>query len=784
MKPLFLTMLAVLSAVSLRAQAPEFPFRDPSLPQEQRIDDLLSRLTLQEKIDMMQNGSKGVERLGLPDYNWWNEALHGVARAGVATVFPQAIGMAATFDPEEHLRTFTTISDEARAKYNEAIRNGEHRQYYGLSFWTPNINIFRDPRWGRGQETYGEDPYLTSVMGMAAVNGLQGDNPDYYKSHACAKHYAVHSGPESLRHSFNAVVSLRDLWETYLPAFEALVTEADVREVMGAYNRYDGEPCCSNDALLVDILRDRWNYQGMVVSDCGAISDFYRKGAHETHADAPSASADAVITGTDVECGSSYKTLTEAVEKGFITEADIDIAMRRIIRGWIELGMLDYADLTPWKDIPYSIVASKEHAKQALDVARKSMVLLKNDGVLPLKPGSVKKIAVLGPNAADSTMMLGNYNGDPTHVVTILDGIKAAYPNAEVTYERGCDLVEGFVAVPRAPRAGMNMSAQRQQGGQGSQSQGNTEWMGIPAQGAPQQQAQPRPRVVIPQPIISDNYTPDALEALASRAAESDVIIFVGGISPAVEGEELRLSLEGFAGGDRERIELPEIQSRVLKALHATGKPVIFVLCTGSAIALEQNEGDYDALITAWYGGQEGGTAVADVISGAYNPSGRLPITFYKSTAQLPDFLDYSMKGRTYRYMTEDPLYPFGFGLSYTNYYFSKPVLSSNTVRNGSTVRVRVNVLNGGQMDGSEAVQVYVKRLGDPNAPVKALKGLKMVNIKAGETKTVDIDLPASAFEYYDSVADGLVCKSGSYQILVGGSSADKDLQSVNLTIQ
>ncbi len=777
-------MLAVLSAVSLRAQAPEFPFRDPSLPQEQRIDDLLSRLTLQEKIDMMQNGSKGVERLGLPDYNWWNEALHGVARAGVATVFPQAIGMAATFDPEEHLRTFTTISDEARAKYNEAIRNGEHRQYYGLSFWTPNINIFRDPRWGRGQETYGEDPYLTSVMGMAAVNGLQGDNPDYYKSHACAKHYAVHSGPESLRHSFNAVVSLRDLWETYLPAFEALVTEADVREVMGAYNRYDGEPCCSNDALLVDILRDRWNYQGMVVSDCGAISDFYRKGAHETHADAPSASADAVITGTDVECGSSYKTLTEAVEKGFITEADIDIAMRRIIRGWIELGMLDYADLTPWKDIPYSIVASKEHAKQALDVARKSMVLLKNDGVLPLKPGSVKKIAVLGPNAADSTMMLGNYNGDPTHVVTILDGIKAAYPNAEVTYERGCDLVEGFVAVPRAPRAGMNMSAQRQQGGQGSQSQGNTEWMGIPAQGAPQQQAQPRPRVVIPQPIISDNYTPDALEALASRAAESDVIIFVGGISPAVEGEELRLSLEGFAGGDRERIELPEIQSRVLKALHATGKPVIFVLCTGSAIALEQNEGDYDALITAWYGGQEGGTAVADVISGAYNPSGRLPITFYKSTAQLPDFLDYSMKGRTYRYMTEDPLYPFGFGLSYTNYYFSKPVLSSNTVRNGSTVRVRVNVLNGGQMDGSEAVQVYVKRLGDPNAPVKALKGLKMVNIKAGETKTVDIDLPASAFEYYDSVADGLVCKSGSYQILVGGSSADKDLQSVNLTIQ
>jgi len=782
MKHFLLTTLAVLSAFTLKAQTPEYPFRDPSLPQEQRIDDLISRLTLQEKIDMMQNGSKGVERLGIPDYNWWNEALHGVARAGVATVFPQAIGMAATFDPEEHLRTFTTISDEARAKYNEAIRNGQHRQYYGLSFWTPNINIFRDPRWGRGQETYGEDPYLTSVMGMAAVNGLQGDDPNYYKSHACAKHYAVHSGPESLRHSFDAKVSLRDLWETYLPAFEALVTKADVREVMGAYNRYDGEPCCSSDALLVDILRDRWNYQGMVVSDCGAISDFYRKGAHETHPDAASASADAVITGTDVECGSSYRTLTEAVEKGIITEADIDVAMRRIVRGWIELGMLDYADLTPWKDIPYSIVASKQHAQQALEVARKSMVLLKNDGVLPLKPGSVKKIAVLGPNAADSTMMLGNYNGDPTHVVTILEGIQAAYPNAEVTYERGCDLVEGFVAVPRAPRAGMNMAAQRPP--QGGQPQGNTEWMGIPAQGAGQAPAQPRPQVVIPQPIISDNYTPDALEALASRAAESDVIVFVGGISPAVEGEELRLSLDGFAGGDRSRIELPDIQSRVLKALHATGKPVIFILCTGSAIALEQNEGDYDALITAWYGGQEGGTAVADVMTGAYNPSGRLPVTFYKSTSQLPDFLDYSMKGRTYRYMTEEPLYPFGYGLSYTDYYFSKPVLSSNTVKNGSTVRVRVNVLNGGKMDGNEAVQVYVKRLGDANAPVKALKGLKMVSIKAGETKTVDIDLPASAFEYYDSVADGLVCKSGNYQILVGGSSADKDLQSVNLTIE
>lgn len=774
MKLKLAAFLCIAAAFTLNAQSPEYPFRDSNLPKEQRIDDLLGRLTLEEKIAMMQNGSKGVERLGIPDYNWWNEALHGVARAGVATVFPQAIGMAATFDPEEHLKTFTTISDEARAKYNEAIRQGQHLQYYGLSFWTPNINIFRDPRWGRGQETYGEDPFLTAQMGMAAVNGLQGDDDTYFKSHACAKHYAVHSGPESLRHQFDARVSLRDLWETYLPAFQALVTEANVQEVMGAYNRFDGEPCCSSDELLVDILRDRWNYQGMVVSDCGAIGDFFHKGAHETHPDAASASADAVITGTDVECGSNYKTLSEAVDKGLITEADIDVAMRRIIKGWIELGMLDEKDNTPWADLPYSIVAGKEHAQQALKVARKSMVLLKNNGVLPLKPGSVKKIAVLGPNAADSTMMLGNYNGDPTHVVTILQGIRAAYPDAEINYERGCDLVEGFVALPKAPRAGMNMAANAQT---------NTEWMGIPAQGrqAPARRPAFQP---VPQPIISDNYTPDALEALASRAAESDVIIFVGGISPAVEGEELRITLDGFAGGDRERIELPAIQSRVLKALHKTGKPVIFVLCTGSAIALEQNEGDYDALINAWYGGQEGGTAVADVISGRYNPSGKLPLTFYKSTSQLPDFLDYSMKNRTYRYMQDEPLYPFGFGLSYTTFAFSGEKLSSQQLKLGDSVNVSVNVSNTGKMDGEEAVQVYVKRLNDADAPVKALKGLKKIFLKAGETKNVEIELPASSFEYFDLAADGLVEKTGEYEILVGSSSADKDLKAIKLTIK
>ena len=747
MRRLSATLLTLLSAFTLNAQAPEYPFRDSSLPVEQRTDDLLGRLTLDEKINMMQNASKGVERLGIPDYDWWNEALHGVARSGKATVFPQAIGLAATFDPEEHLNTFTIISDEARAKYNEAIRQGKHAKYYGLSFWTPNINIFRDPRWGRGQETYGEDPFLTAQMGKAAVNGLQGDDPRYFKSHACAKHYAVHSGPESLRHQFDARPSLRDLWETYLPAFQALVTEANVQEVMGAYNSFNGEPCCSSDALLVDILRDRWNYQGMVVSDCGAIGDFYHKNAHATHPDAASASADAVVTGTDVECGNSYASLKEAVAKGYISESDIDIAMRRIIKGWIDLGMLDEKDNTPWAELPYSIVASEEHARQALKVARKSIVLLKNEGVLPLKPAGVRKIAVIGPNAADSTMMLGNYNGEPTHVVTILEGIRAAYPGSEVTYERGCDLVEGFVATKNAPRVGIDMAA------------------GAPA-------------------ISPEHYTPEALKALAARAAEADAIIFVGGISPAVEGEELRLQLDGFSGGDRSRIELPEIQGRVLKALHATGKPVILVLCTGSAIALEQNEGDYDALLCAWYGGQEGGTAVADVITGAYNPSGKLPLTFYKSTEQLPDFLDYSMKGRTYRYMQDTPLYPFGYGLSYTSFAFKGQKLSSRKVAVGEPVTVTVKVENTGAMDGDACVQVYVKRLNDPEAPVKSLKGFRRVPLKSGESRKVSIELPASSFEYFDMEADGLAGKAGDYEILVGSSSADKDLKTMKLTIK
>lgn len=754
MKKVIVTFLALAIGITSVAQTFSYPFQNPELPRQQRIDDLIGRMTLEEKVAFLMNGSEGIERLGIPEYNWWNEALHGVARAGVATVFPQAIGMAAMFDPEEHEKTFSIISDEARAKYNEAIRRGQHLQYLGLSFWTPNINIFRDPRWGRGQETYGEDPYLTSVIGMAAVRGLQGNDDNYYKLHACAKHFAVHSGPESLRHSFDAVVSQRDLWETYLPAFKALVTEADVQEVMGAYNRYEGVPCCGSDFLLMDILRNRWNYQGLVVSDCGAITDFFKPGAHGTHTDAASASADAVKAGTDIECGSNYKTLVEAVERGIISETDIDVAVRRVLKGRFELGMFDPVEMLPWADIPYSVVACDEHNAQARKVARQSMVLLKNNDVLPIRRGSVRKIAVIGPNAADSTLMLGNYNGDPTHVITVLQGIRNAYPDAEVTYERGCDHLEGFTPVPKAPRAGMNMAG---------------EWEGVPAAGesGSKKVAQKLP------PMGPECYTDEAIAALAARAAEADVIVFAGGITPALEGEELGVHLDGFAGGDRSRIELPAIQGKVLKALHSTGKPVVFVLCTGSAIALAQNEADYDALVVAWYGGQEGGNALGDVLTGDYNPSGKLPVTFYKSTSQLPDFTNYDMNGRTYRYMTEPPLYAFGYGMSYTSFKLGKARLSSKKIKRGKPVTVKLKVSNVGAIDGAETVQVYVKRLNDAAAPVMSLKGFQKARLAAGKSVKLKITLPAEAFEYYDVASDGLAVKSGDYQILVGTSSAD-----------
>ena len=760
---------SLLLALPGALYAQEYPFQDPSLPREERVEDLLSRLTVQEKIGLMMNSSKGVERLGIPEYNWWNEALHGVARAGLATVYPQAIGMAATFDPQTHLQTFTYISDEARAKYHDAVRNGIRRQYFGLTFWTPNINIFRDPRWGRGQETYGEDPFLTSRMGVAAVKGLQGDDERYYKTHACAKHFAVHSGPEWNRHTFDVTASSKDLWETYLPAFEALVTEADVREVMGAYNRYNGAPCCASNFLLGDILRGKWGFDGLVVSDCGAINDFYLKGHHETHPSAAAASADAVKIGTDIECGSSYVELITAYQDGLITEDDIDVSIRRILGGLFEIGFFDPDSMVPWSDIPYSNVDCTEHREHALKVARESVVMLKNDGdLLPVLPSEVKKIAVIGPNADDEKMMLGNYNGIPSYTNTILDGIRAAYPDAEVSYERGCDLVEGFVFVDPRARRGLNVEV----------------FMGLTEEEQAELRKKQQDEMDAAVPMSSDNYTPEALAALADRASEADLIVFVGGLSPFVEGEEMRVEVDGFKGGDRERIELPEVQGKVLEALHSTGKPVVFVLCSGSALALEQNEDDYDALLCAWYGGQEGGTAVGDILSGKVSPSGKLPITFYKSTSQLPDFLDYDMQGRTYRYFEGEPLYPFGYGLSYGDFRYGKARLSEKTISKGDDVTLSVQLSNKGDMAATEVVQVYVRRLDDPEAPLKSLKGFSRVNLEPGETKTVEIALPASSFEYYDASIDDLAVKSGKYEILYGSSSDNRDLKALKLTVK
>ncbi len=768
MKRLILLLTLVwLAPAALKAQ--DYPYLNTDLPREARVEDLLSRLTLQEKLGLMMNGSKGVERLGIPEYNWWNEALHGVARAGLATVFPQAIGMAATFDPQTHLQTFTYISDEARAKYHDAVSQDIRRRYFGLTFWTPNINIFRDPRWGRGQETYGEDPYLTSQMGMATVRGLQGDNPDYYKTHACAKHFAVHSGPEWNRHSFDVVVSSKDLWETYLPAFKALAVDADVREFMGAYNRYDGDPCCGSDLLLKDILRGRWNYDGLVVSDCGAIDDFYVKDAHGVYPDAATASTAAVLSGTDIECGEAYVNLLDAVYDGLIREKDLDVSVRRILNGMFELGFFDPDSIVPWSKIPYSVVDSPEHKEHALKVARNSVVLLKNDNdLLPVIPSKVSKIAVVGPNADDEKMMLGNYNGIPSSVTTILEGIREAYPQAEVYYERGCDLVEGNVFVdPRAVR-GLNVEI----------------YMGLSEEEAAELKRQQDAEIASAKPIPSENYTPEALAALGERVSDADVIFFVGGLSPFVEGEENGVAVDGFKGGDRERIELPEIQGRVMKALHATGKPVVFILCSGSAIALEKNEGDYDALVCAWYGGQAGGTAVGDVISGKVSPSGKLPITFYKSTAQLPDFLDYDMEGRTYRYMQDSPLYHFGYGLSYADFEYGKGRLSAKEIKCGDSVSLSVKLTNKSDVSADEVVQVYVKRLDDPNAPVKSLKGFRRVHLEGGASEQVAFELGPDAFEYYDNVVDDLVVKPGRYEILYGSSSADKDLKSLKLNVK
>ena len=874
-KSVLLSFLMAVAVMPASSKDYDYPFQNPKLSFEKRAENLLSLLTPEEKIGLMMNGSISIDRLDIPAYNWWNEACHGICYDDV-TVFPQVIALGATFDAPQQYEIYSAVSDEARAVWNTT----NHHQlgvnqpngsiwHQGLSFWCPNVNIFRDPRWGRGQETPGEDPYLNSVMGTQTVKGMQGNDKKYYKLHSCAKHYAVHSGPEPLRHQFNVSVSGRDLWETYLPAFKSLVQEGNVQEVMCAYQRYDDDPCCASDRLLQDILRNKWGFQGLVVTDCGAISDFFNARQHGTHKDAASASADAVLSGADIECGTNYRSLTQAIEQGLITEADIEVNVKRILMARFELGMFDPAEDLPWAGLGLDDLSSPAHTALASKAAHEAIVMLKNsNNLLPLKKDM--KIAVVGPNADDARVILGNYNGYPSaaNTKTILDGIREAAPNAEIIYEKGCDLNAASItthyvgqinggkglhaeyyntldwtgnvvakvdydeplslnttspalAHEDCPWAdGVNMTGfsakftgsftadytgdmvysvrgssrynfivngdtiaknAGQGGGRGGfggfgggfggrggaasttfkVEEGKTYNIYIDL-------VQPEARSAS---FSFDIYSrgPVDFPKVIDRISKADVIVMVSGISSDIEGE----------GHDRSEIELPEIQQQLLADLDATGKPVVLVNVSGSAMGFGNVESKYDALLQAWYGGQATGEAVADVLFGDYNPAGRLPVTFYASTDQLPDFQDYTMQNRTYRYFKGKPLYAFGYGLSYTTFSYG----NAKTAGKPQAMTLTVPVTNSGKIDGDEVIQVYVKALDDAGAPIKSLAGFARVNIPAGKTKSVKIQLNKDAFSFYDEATDGLKFKPGRYRILYGGSSLDSDLKSLDITL-
>lgn len=855
--------LALFMASNIFAQS----YKDNTLSPSDRADDLLKRMTLEEKVSMMMDSSKPIEHLGIKKYNWWNEALHGVARSGFATVFPQPIGLAATFDDKSIYDVFTAASDEARAKNTYFASKGEYERYQGLTFWTPNVNIYRDPRWGRGIETYGEDPYLTSVMGVNVVNALQGNgsNSKYDKLHACAKHFAVHSGPEWNRHSFNAEnISPRDLYETYLPAFKALVQEANVKEVMCAYNRFEGEPCCGNNRLLTNILREEWGYKGIIVSDCWAISDFYTKGAHETHKDRPSASSAAVLSGTDLECGPNYASLTEGVKKGMIKESDIDRSVKRLLEARFELGEMDDPALVPWTKIPYSVVCSAEHDYIALKAARESMTLLMNkNNILPLsKEGGT--IAVIGPNANDSVMQWGNYNGTPRSTVTILDGIKSIAGNSrKIVYDQVCSWVED-----RIIQSVFNMCSSNGKTGFSAEYWNNTTQSGKPDVAAhvaiPFRFCTSGATVFAPGVNLTDfsaryksQYTADSngdivfetylrgnleievngkiigkyredhggrkfskvltvekgkkynivlnfkyssgdaqldfdlgfkrevdIPQTIERLKGIDTVIFVGGVSPSLEGEEMGVNLPGFRGGDRTDIELPMIQRRVIESLQNAGKKVIFVCCSGSPIAIEKETENCQAILQAWYPGQEGGKAVAEVLFGDYNPAGRLPVTMYRNTQQLPDFEDYNMNNRTYRYFKGSPLFAFGHGLSYSDFVYGQPKLSSSTISRNETLKVTIPVTNNSKLSGDEVVQLYLKRTDDAQGPIKELRAFKRINIRAGATAEVELTLAPKQFEWWDEKNNVMSTREGNFQIFIGNSSDDANMKSINVEIK
>ena len=852
----YLVVIVNLITITTFAQQ-DFSFKNPNLPIEQRVNDLVSRMTVDEKISQLMDSSPAIERLGIPEYNWWNESLHGVARAGYATVFPQSISIASSWDRQLLFDVANVISDEARAKHHEYLRRGQHGMYQGLTFWSPNVNIFRDPRWGRGHETYGEDPFLTSQLGLNYVNGLQGTDKKYLKVIATAKHYAVHSGPEPSRHLFNAETSDIDLFETYLPAFRTLVKEGQVYSVMGAYNRFRGESA-SASPFLFDILRNKWGFNGYIVSDCGAVTDIWKW--HKISPDAASASALAVKTGLDLECGSSYKSLKEALERKLLTEADIDITLKRLFTARFKLGMFDPEEIVPYAQIPFSVNNNSSHDYLARVASQKSIVLLKNQNqTLPLSK-NIKTVAVIGPNANDVQSLWGNYSGIPSNPITVLKGIQnKLQPNSKVVYAKGTDLAKGVPEMKIIP----SICFQNENGTQGLTAEyyDNSKWEGKPlfsriddnidfkwdidtpdprlkmgnysvkwtgylvapktgtysisewskpfmtveieggknTGGKNNHHPRFRPQKVELQAgkkykieVKYQNFYGDAIAQLlwaepqenvlqqaVQVANQADAVVLVLGLNERLEGEEMKVEADGFDGGDRTSLDLPANQEELMKALVATGKPVVLVLINGSALSINWANDNVPAILTAGYPGQQGGNAIADVLFGDYNPAGRLPVTYYKSVNQLPDFENYDMKGRTYRYFDKKPLYPFGYGLSYTKFKYSNLQIPAN-ISSEKDFEISVDITNTGDRDGDEVAELYLKdeKASTPR-PIVQLEGFERIHLKKGETKTVRFTITPRQLSLIND-KDQRVVEPGWFTVSVGGKQPDgsKDNQS------
>ena len=852
-------LLLLFVTITFYAQAQTAVYLNPDVPVEQRVEDLVGRMTLEEKVSQMMDQAPAIERLGIHEYNWWNEALHGVARAGLATSYPQAVGFAATWNEDLIFDMANAISDEARAKHHEYVRKGTFLRYQGLTIWSPNINIFRDPRWGRGQETYGEDPFLTGRLAVNFIQGLQGDDPNYYKTIATVKHFAVHNGPEPLRHTFDVYPSERDLRETYLPMFDVGIHEGGAYSLMCAYNRVDGVPACSSEELLIDILRDEWAFDGFIVSDCWALDDIYKN--HKVVETVEEAAAEALKAGTDLECGTNvYPHLLDAVEKGYITEADIDVSLKRLFTARFKLGMFDPPSKVKYQNIPYNVVDSDAHKELARNVARESIVLLKNDGTLPLKK-DVGKIAVIGPNANQEMVLLGNYNGMPSDIVTPLEGIQAVVgQQSEVVYAVGTSHAEGSPLFSPIPAAmfktqdgsnGLNAEyfADRElKGGvvfRETVSKLDVNWrdkaprndldgddFGVRWSGTitPDVTGEYQlgtwstmrfelyfedtllvkssynyrdefgdPRLLSSNMLhleagkeykvrleAHESYADASMQLVWSvpnqlhekealdAAKEADAVVMVMGLSPRLEGEEMDVEIPGFDGGDRTDIDLPDVQQELIRKITEMGKPTVLVLLNGSALALPWEDEHVPAIVEAWYGGQAGGTAIAEVLFGDYNPAGRLPITFYKGVDDLPPFEDYAMTNRTYRYFEGDALYPFGHGLSYTSFKYEGLGLNEQSISDGESVTVFAKVTNTGEVAGDEVVQLYVSYPeSGVTRPIRDLRGFDRIYLKPGESKLVEFTVKSDDLRYWDPEADEWVLENTTVEFQVGASSSD-----------